>query len=86
MGRESVTILMICFRWAFASSKTAKRIVVTLRHFFAVGARYAGRVFEHVFLRHEEHFAEFVVETSSEVSADFDVLHLVLADGTVSLS
>ena len=72
---------MICFRCALASSKTSERVVVALRHLFAVGAGHLGRGVEHFLLRHHEDFAELMVEAAGQVAADFDVLHLVLADG-----
>ena len=72
---------MICFRCDLGVLEHGERVVVALRHLLAVGAGHAGRRFEHVRLRHHEHVAELVIEAAGQVAADFDVLHLVLADG-----
>ena len=72
---------MICLRCGFGVFEHGQRVVVALRHLFAVGAGHAGRRFEHVRLGQHEHVAELMVEAAGDVAADFDVLHLVGADG-----
>ena len=72
---------MIFFFSASRLLEQFERVAVAFRHFFAIDARHAGGSVDHPGLRQHEDLAEDRVERARQIAADFDVLHLILADG-----
>ena len=76
VGRDPHDLLTGRF-WFF---EKFDRVVVTLRHFLAVGARHLRRSVERFGLRQHERLAELMIEAAGEIATDFDMLHLIGPD------
>ncbi len=69
------------FPLGFRVLEQLQRVVVALRHFFAIEPGHFSRVLQHFGFGHHERLAKVMVEAGGKVAAHFDVLHLIGSDG-----